>query len=168
MSSFVGIPLGKSNSGNSSPASLGLAIIQEEQAQGVAGGSFNNGVFRTRQLNNIVHDDIGVSLASAVVTVPPGSYYLQSVATACRVNAHQSRIQDVTNATTLGLGMTGRAATDLVENYLSTCFAFINAAVSTDIELQHICQSSRATEGFGFAGNLDVEVYSQLTILKVG
>jgi len=168
VSSFVGVPRTKSNTGGSPSGAQGLAIIQEEQAQGVAGGSFNNGLFRTRQLNNIVHDDIGISLVSSVVSIPAGDYYLQGVATACRVNAHQSRIQDITNSVTLGLGMTGRAATDLVENYLSTAFAFISVSAITQIELQHICQSSRANEGFGFAGNLDTEVYSQLTIMKVG
>lgn len=146
-----------------------IAIFNESQASGTAGGTATAGSYIKRTLNTTVVNNIsGASIASSVITLPAGTYKVEASAPAHRVNGHKLRLQDTTNATTLAVGNNayeGSVDDSQTSAILST---LITLAGATDIELQHRVGTTKTTNGFGILCSFgDNEVYAQITIRKV-
>ena len=147
-----------------------VAIFNEQQSSGTAGGGFTSGSYVKRTLNTtIVNNITGCSIASSVITLPAGTFSVQAWAPAFSVNSHKTRLQNTTAATTIALGMnafSGNAA-----SYAET-HSFVNCvftlSVSSTIELQHRCQDTKTTNGLGVICTFgDNEVYSQIQIARI-
>jgi len=146
-----------------------IAIFNESQASGTAGGTATAGSYVKRTLNNTVVNNIsGASIASSVITLPAGTYKVEASAPAHRVNGHKLRLQDTTNTTTLAVGNNayeGSVDDSQTSAILST---LITLAGATDIELQHRVGTTKTTNGLGILCSFgDDEVYAQITIRKV-
>ncbi len=151
--------------------SLKVLHVQDEKAAATAGGTFTSGAWRTRDLNTVTVNQItGASLASNKVTLPAGTYFAQWAAPAYFVDRHQSKLYNVTDAADIAIGAGAYSATALADAEITESQGsgyFVLAGVK-DIELRHRCQTTDATNGFGFGMNLGVvEVYGRLTILKL-
>lgn len=145
--------------------------VQDQKAAGTAGGSFTNGAWRTRDLNTAVTNTItGASLATNQVTLPAGTYRIRGSAPAYQVNTHQTRIQNITDGTTLIEGTLGYAAAATDANTVSLVGGAFTLAAQKVIELQHQCETSKATVGLGATGGVafGTAVYGELLIEKVG
>lgn len=147
-----------------------LVHVREEQTTGTNGGTFTAGARRTRALNTVKTNEIsGVSLASNEITgLPAGTYYAEFSCTCAEVANHRSILRNVTASSDLLLGTSQYSDTSINNVDMSRgCGRFTLSATST-VSLQHICSSTRASIGFGFAANLGVtEVYSELLIWKL-
>ena len=147
------------------------AAIQDQKTQNTGGGTFTSGAWRTRDLNTLLADRSGiiVALAANQVTLGPGTYKVEASAPAYLAARNQTRLQNVTDGTTLRLGSSeycGAANGDVqVRSYVKGEFALQSAKV---LELQHQCQTTAATLGFGVPSNFGTEVYSTLEIWLVG
>ncbi len=144
------------------------AIFTEEQASATAGGTFTSGSYVKRALNTTrINEITGCSIASSVITLTAGTYEVTAEAGASSVNAHQARLQDTTNATTIAFGTNGYSPTNNTDSdsFISCVFTI---AASTNFELQHRCETTSSSTGFGQPGSFgNVNVYSQITIRQI-
>lgn len=130
----------------------GYLHVQDQKASGTDGGTFTSGAWQTRVLNSTVLNTItGASLASNQITLPAGTYEIHASAPGHQVETHQTRLQNVTDATTALLGTTVRSratsATDGTSDSVTRgCFTISGTKT---FEFQHRCSSTLATTGFG-------------------
>lgn len=128
-----------------------LLHVEDQKTAGTDGGTFTSGAWRTRDLTTVVTNEIdGASLASNQITLPPGTYWVEWEALALRCNRHTTRLQDVTNAVTLVTGK--NAFADSSTTAPGTDAAGRDRFTITgevDIELQHQCETTVSTFGFG-------------------
>lgn len=144
-----------------------IAILEDQKAQNTGGGTFTSGADRTRTLNTEVSDLTGmVVLASNQFTLGAGTYHITWSAPAYNVNFHQSLLYNVTDATEIKRGTTEKAdgATNTTTRSVGSAVVVITA--SKAFEIRHRCATTVATDGFGVAGNLGTEVYTQVIIAR--
>jgi hypothetical protein len=145
-----------------------VLIVADEKSNNTQGGTFNNGAWRTRDLNTVRQNGIdGASLSSNQITLPAGDYIVFASAPARAVNGHQTRLQD-TGGTTLVIGTSEDASSGNQVQNRSVVHGAFTLASSATVELQHRCVTSVSNTGFGnvaaFGNN---EVYSVVEIRKV-
>ena len=146
-----------------------IAIFNETQASGTAGGAFTGGSYVKRVLNTTVINQIaGCTLTNSVISLPAGSYLVTASAPALKVNEHKIKLRNTTDGTDIQIGSSELSeATNFVQT-ISTLNTFFVLAATKDIELQHRCTTTRATDGLGENSSFgDSEVYAQITITKV-
>jgi len=147
-----------------------IAIFNETQASGTQGGTFTGGSFVKRTLNTTVVNNItGCSIASSVITLPAGTYLVTASAPAYKTDGHKVRLQNTTDATTELKGTTERTGSgddSQVRSFLEGAFTI---AAQKDFELQHRCNTTRATNGLGVASSMAGidEVYSTIQITRI-
>lgn len=146
--------------------------VREEQTSGTAGGTFTAAAWQTRTLNTEVYDTAVIaSLSANQVTLPAGTYRFKASAPAFYVNAHKTRLQNITDASTVAVGTSENTSTGISPSGVVTYSEVIGRftiAGSKAFSLQHYCSSTQATNGFGLAASIasTVEVYSQLEFWK--
>ena len=156
--------------GSPSASTQQLIVIQDLKASGTSGGTFTAGSWQTRALNTISVDDTGaVSLGSNQITLPAGTYWVEIFAPATRVARHQARLYDITNGAVL---LWGIGSYILTTNYFSqtnsVIIGKITLAGATVLEVQHRCETTFASDGFGiFIGWGPPETYTTAKFVKV-
>ena len=139
-------------------------VIREELAQNTNAGTFTSGAWQTRALNTEAADSgDNASLSAGQVTLAAGTYRLRASAPAYLVERHQARWQNVTDGTTTLLGTSEFADTLQTRSLISGRFTI---SASKTFELQHRCETTRASDGFGVAGNFAAEVYAEVELWK--
>lgn len=137
-------------------------LIFDQKAQNTDGGSFNSGAWRVRDLNVLVDlDSIGASLSSNEFTLPAGRWLIEWGAPARLVTSHMTRLWSVTENTSVGLGSSAYCPNADNEDR-SFGAVFQNNSAETTYRIEHRCTVTRATDGFGFATNLEAETYTQV------
>lgn len=154
---------------STAPGNAPYINIQDQKAQNTAGGTFTNGADRTRTLNTVVNNDRGTaSLDTSTnrITLPAGKYLCRASAPAFAVNRHQAWLQNITTATTLL-----RGTSELCAGTNTTTRSMIQGqfelTTSSQLEVQHRCNTTEATNGFGAEANFGVEVYTVVELWKV-
>lgn len=143
---------------------LGFANIQDQKALGTGGGTFTQGAFRTRDLTTEVYDGLNrVSLSANQITFLAGQYVVLWRAPGWAVNFHQSRLYDITNTAVLGIGSVTYSNAGAMNDSIG--FAYCSFSGSTVVELQHYCTNTFINFGFGLAGSITTEIYSEVAIL---
>jgi hypothetical protein len=146
-----------------------FATVSHQLASGTSGGTFTSGSYQTRPLNTIVDStSIVTSLTSNQFTLPAGTYYLDAYAQAKDVNTHKLKIRNITDSTDalIGVATVSNATAGALDAALVCGEVTITA--SKAFELQHRCQTTKATDGFGAAASYgDNEVYAVVKITKV-
>ncbi len=154
---------------------LAYIKVWDEKPSGTHGGTFTAGGWRTRDLNKKQVYGISpdsVTLASNQITLPPGVYIIRASAPGCNVDGHRIRLQNITTNATLLLGSVEQtanpsAASDWVQTN-SILSGVITLEAST-MELQHYSKQTFAASGFGCEmSSGEVEIYSQLELIKIG
>lgn len=149
-------------------------ILEDQKTTNTNGGTFTSGAWRTRTLNTEVCDTgSNCSLSSNQFTLDAGTYEIEASASAYGVQYHACRLQNVTDSTTTLSGTSefcDPRNTDTASNrsFLRGRFTIASAKA---FEIQHQCNSTLATTGFGNAvgavftvGN---EVYTTVFLRKV-
>lgn len=137
--------------------------VQDQKASGTEGGTFTNGAWRTRDLNTELEDTHAIaSLSSNQVTLPSGTYRCHILAPGRSVNTHAARLRNITASTTLLSGQSARST----EESNSVIVGRFTLATSSALEVQHICESTGSTNGFGISvgsrvtGGVATEIYT--------
>jgi hypothetical protein len=140
------------------------------------GGTFTEGSWQTRVLNTIVTNTIpGSNLAANQITLPAGTYQITLFAPAYGVGSHRARLNGTgvliygtnENNLILGGGTKQSAMTYSKINVLLTL-----ASQITDLKIEHRCESTRNTDGFGVAtefgtNGVDYQTYTDVYITKL-
>lgn len=134
-------------------------IVENVLGANVTGGTFTAGSWLTRPLNT-VNDigSLGITLNANVISVPAGTYSVSANAKAWGVIDHSLRIQNTTDATTLGVNATYANNTyPLVTVYVPK----ITFNTDVTVELQHRCEVTKTGDGWGIAMTYSTQVNAQ-------
>ena len=150
--------------------------IQDQKPQGTHGGTFTAGAWQTRDLNTVLTNTItGASLAANQITLPAGTYYVEASAPGFYCRSHQTKLRRITETASdilIGSSMyvfedSSNSARAMVVT-LSKINGIINSSAEAGFELQHRCEQTRTSNGFGRAGDFTTEVYSDIRIWRIG
>lgn len=157
----------------STPESLRRTwVLKDEKSTGTNGGTFTSGAWQTRDLNTInsLTSDTSVTLSSNQFTLTGGEYYIEALALCENVGDNKVRIQNITDGITeiVGLNQASSGIFGIASGVSPVIKGFIDISTTKTFELQHRCDSTVATIGFGAAVGFGVnEVYSIVTIVKI-
>jgi hypothetical protein len=144
-----------------------VAIIFDQKGNNVDGGTFTSGAWRTRDLNTEVSDTDGiVSISSNQFTLASGTYTIDWAVPAFKVGRHISRLYNASDSTSVVNGsdaISGSADSGTVHSLGS---AVVTIASSKAFEIQHQCETTKATSGFGSGQTMDNNTFSLVKILK--
>ncbi len=143
--------------------------IRDEKAAGTDGGGFTSGSFQTRTLNTEASDAGGhASLATNQITLAAGTYECEISCPAGVVGNHQAKLRNVTDSTDVLIGTTEYTGTGNTTYTRSLITGRFTIAASKALEVQHRCETTKATDGFGNAANFGVvEVYTVARFWRV-
>lgn len=151
-----------------------VCYFKDIKTTGTSGGSFNSGAWQTRVLNTVNQDGSSTSascpfatLSSNQVILSPGEYEIEANAIGHNVNKHQIRIRNISDSTTPIVG-TSEYADAASNTNRSFAFGTFSPTTSKTIEVQHQCETSKASTGFGLSNSFgESELYAQMKIKKV-
>ena len=140
-----------------SPALVGIqqpqvAYLKDVKASGTAGGTFTAGAWQTRTLNTVEGDASIVSLSANQFTLAAGKYEIEASAPAGMVGGHILKLRNITDSTDVLAGTveyTSQNAYYAVTQ--SKVEGVLNLTSSKTLEIQHRCDVTRASDGFGAA-----------------
>jgi hypothetical protein len=142
-----------------------LIHVEGRKSNGTNGGTFTNGAERTRELSDVVTNEItGASLGSNQITIPSGDYICMAYAHAGAVAANRVQLYNTTNSAIL---LTGSSETGTwIRSTVSGKFTISGTKV---IELRHRCTTTKNTNGLGSWHNFGShELYASVKLWKVG
>ena len=126
------------------------AVIADQKSASSDGGAFNNGAWRTRDLNTEISDaDNIVSISSNQFTLQAGTYLIVAIAPACQTGGHQCRLYNATDAAVVQIGSAEFARSGSHSQTHSFVSARVTISGAKAFEIQHRCATSRADYGFG-------------------
>jgi len=144
------------------------AIIADQKAANGASGTFTQDAWRTRDLNDEITDPDGiVSISSNQFTLAAGSYMIRWSAPAYQVQAHQTKLLDVTATADIEFGSAEFAEDDSGGQTVSRSFgaARVTPSGSNVYEIQHYCADTCSSSGFGERNNFGNVLY--YTIVEI-
>lgn len=148
----------------------------DQKAVNTAGGTFTSGAWRTRDLNTEAFNDItGASLDSGTgrITLPAGTYWFEARAPVFNVQLARTRLWNVTTSTVLIPGGSLLPNADGTAAELAQVDGVLRRkivlAVESELEVQQVCASTKATNGFGVPANLlsVPEIYTEVWVQKL-
>ena len=127
------------------------AVIADVKGVNADGGEFTTGDWRTRDLNTEITDpDNIVSLSGNQFTLAAGTYFIEAQASACQVNAVQTRIYNATDSSVVQLGTAeyaGSGSNNPSTQSVVKCRVTISGTKA--FELQNRCTNTIANYGLG-------------------
>lgn len=141
-------------------------ILVDQKAQNTDGGTFTSGSWVTRDLNTEVRDANGnASLSSNQIALDAGTYYCEISAPANNVLRHMVKLRNVTDSTDLLTGTPENTGSGPQTRSLIVGVFTVGAGKA--LEVQHQCQSTQASSGFGIASNFAAEIYTVVKLWKL-
>lgn len=159
--------------GSTIGSSLALPFLIAREENTGDGGTCNAGAWRTRTLNTLSTNTIsGASLSSNQVTLGPGSYYAQFAAPSWQTDRHQAKLVSTSGASVsiAGIPSYSESAANAGDQTLSigSGVFVVPDSSSTVLEVQHRCENTASTIGFGTDAGFDItNVYSTLEIWQL-
>lgn len=147
-------------------------IVEDQKPGDTSSGTFSSEAWRTRDLNTVELNEItGASLSSNQITLPAGTYEVSFSAPAYKVRKHMAVFENITDSITEIYGESCYSSSAEDDPNVSRGFGRVVIDASKTFELQHQCQSSQSTYGFGVdvGGSFTIahETYSRVVIKKV-
>jgi hypothetical protein len=148
-------------------------LLRDEKTQNTAGGTFTSGAWRTRDINTVVSDVGGhCSLpGSNVIRLAAGTYRYRIAPTAEYVGRNKARLYDVTASAIVANGE-GASVYSAVGAGVTTAISWLvgvfTIASQNDFRIEHQCETTNATNGFGQQSNFDKEIYTIAEFWRVG
>ena len=129
-----------------------VAVICDQKASGTNGGTFTAGAWRTRDLNTEITDADGiVSISSNQFTLQAGTYTISATAVSYKSAEVRLKLQNITDATAASTGTSHFFSDAHALVGFSDLPPFVVTIGSAKaFELQHWCNSSTSTNGFGW------------------
>ena len=143
---------------------------REEQSSGTNGGTFTSGAWQDRVLNTLEqHTPSETTLDANELTVPAGKWLLFWSAPAHATGSHQSRIViDEAGTPSYHLGESCYILGSASVQNSSTGFAIADQSTPFTVKVQHRCEVTRATDGFGRPCSFGTEVYGKIYGIRIG
>ena len=143
-------------------------IIEDQKAQNTAGGTATSGSWQTRTLNTLVrnHGTLA-SLATNQFTLPAGTFYIAWSAPACQCDGYQTRLQNITDTSTAGVGSSELSGSSDTMGTRSCGSAVVTLAGAKAFEVQMQVLTTKASNGHGNPANFTTEIYARVEISKV-
>jgi hypothetical protein len=146
-------------------------IVQDQKASTTAGGTATSGAWQTRTLNTEVLDEGNdCTLAANQITLAAGTYDCRITAPASFCGAHQIRLRNVTDSSTILVGTSevSSPSESSITATISTLVGRFTIAASKALEVQHRVTTTRATDGFGAANSFgEIEVYATAEFWRI-
>ena len=146
------------------------AIICDQKAEDVDGGTFAHGSWVQRDLNTEIADPDGIVsiTADSNFTLQAGTYLVKAAAPAYHVNRHMIKLTNTTDSSDVATGTSEYCSSaDAIRNR-SHLIARFTIASAKNFGIFHRCQATKATVGKGigsdFAGY--TEKYTMVEIYK--
>lgn len=145
---------------------LRTAYLKDVKATTVDGGTFTSGSLQTRTLNTIEGDTSIVSLSANQFTLQSGTYEIDVRAPVRRVNRHQAVLYNISDSQVTLVGGSALDETGSGGQDARIVGVFTIASAKT-FEIQHQCETTSATFGFGNATDFGLdEIYTVVKITK--
>lgn len=144
-------------------AEFGYLLIVDEKASNTAGGTFTSGAWQTRDLNTVkTARRIAASLNSNQILLEAGLYHCRISCPAHRVDRHKARLRNVTDGSDLLYGTSEYAgSTGAYGQSVSIITGWLDLTSPKLLEVQHRCETTLATNGFGVPSGFGVpEIYT--------
>jgi len=144
--------------------------LSDVKASGTEGGGFTSGAWQTRTLNT-EDTDTGnhCSLSSNQFTLDAGTYEILATARTAKVNGNKLRLRNITDSADTLIGLNAFTEATHAGSNIAVLSGRFTIAASKTFELQHRCQVTRATNGYGESTGFGVsEVYAIIELSKVG
>jgi len=144
--------------------------VKDVKASGTYGGTFTSGAWQTRTLNTTSGNCSFLSLSSNQITLDAGTYLIDAIAPAYKVNSHKAKLVKDPSGTPSDEIIGSNEQIDNAVNIIShsKIVGQIVLTNSSTFEIQHRCSTTGTTTGFGNASSMGVdEVYTQVKITKV-
>lgn len=136
-------------------------LVSDQKTQNTNGGTFTSGAWRTRDINTEDADTgNNCSVSSNQITLAAGTYQIRASCPAFACGLHQTRLQNITDSTTILTGTGEYCSTTSGGGSRSFLTGRFTLAAQKTLEIQHLCQTTRATNGLGVANNFTTEVYT--------
>jgi hypothetical protein len=119
---------------------------------------------QTSQFNNIT----GCSLASNQITLAAGTYKINCTAPAYDTDSTMARFYNITDSAVAIGGTSENVSAGDAVSVCSLVNGYITIASTKVFELQHQTSTTKASQGFGAATGLGPEIYSTVSVMKVG
>ena len=144
------------------------AVIADQKSTTTDGGTFTSGAWQTRDLNTEIIDTDGiVSISTNQFTLGAGNYLIKWFAPCMSVNLNKARLYDVTGTATVGVGTPQHSYEHSYVPTPSMGFARVTPSGSNVYRIEHYCNLTRATNGFGDATSEgEPEIYTIVAIYK--
>ena len=126
-----------------------LAKVHDSGTSTTYFGTYTTGDWRTRDLDTEISDEDGiVTISSNQFTLQAGNYFIRFACSMYHINKHATRLQNITDSTTAGIGEPNSSYT-----YSATLMTTGTCRVSIDsakvFEVQGYPSTTKATNGFG-------------------
>jgi len=148
-----------------------VAFVKDVKANGVAGGTFTSGAWRTRDLNELTGNTDFITVSSNQITLETGVYLIFASAPTFRVDESKIRLRNITDGATLLVGSLANSENGTgTGNDQSNSIVMGEITISTQkiLEIQHYFRTTQATNGFGQPYGIgENEVYTQVKITKI-
>lgn len=149
--------------------------VVDQKPEATTGGTFTSLAWQTRDLNTIQWDidSLIVSLAANRLTLVAGTYECRIYAPVYATNRARLRLRNITDSTTVLTGASGLHQYQNGNGGQCWMFGRFTIAASKALEVQHVCQTTSNTYGFGvpmgdvFAG-IGPEVYTEAEFWLIG
>ncbi len=135
--------------------------LVDSKATTTDGGTFTQGAWQKRTVTEETDTGTNCSVTASVFVLAAGTYECRISCPALKVNAHQARLRNTTGGTTLLVGTAGIASAASTVSGFSHIVGRFTIAGAQDLEIQHKCAATEATDGFGVASDSgEVEIYT--------
>jgi hypothetical protein len=149
--------------------STAVAIFEQQTPASTNGGTATTLAWTKRTLNTTVLNQItDCSIASSVITLTAGSYFVSGFASFYRTDVSQVRLRNTTAGADLVLGMSAFSNSAVAGGQVtSNLLGYFTLTASTNIELQYYVGASNAGNDLGVSGTFGVNIFANLTIHQV-
>ena len=139
----------------------GYAIFADQKTLGTNGGTFTSGAWRQRDINTTIvnTDTTNITLGTNEFTLLAGNYLIRWNVAAYTVYQNITRLYDGTSS--VGQGLSSNSNT-----WGTPGSARVTPGTSTTYEVQHRCDTTLATYGFGLQAGFSTEQYLTVEIYK--
>ena len=147
-----------------------VIYLKDVKANNVAGGDFNNGDWRTRDLNTLEDPSVFgfCSLSANQFTLTPGTYEIYASAPCYRGDYHKIKLLNITDTSDEIIGSNAFAVNVNAVQTHSFISGLFSIASSKVFEICHYCSTTQGVNGLGQPTNFSVdEVYTQVMIRKL-
>lgn len=146
----------------------GEAIFEDHKASGADGGTCTStSNYMPRDLNFVEKAASFATLSSTnKMQMAAGAYRYRCEGPAFKTAQHNVRLQNLTDATTIKVGTSAYAGAAESVTTASSVEAVFTIAAPKLIQLQHRCNTTRATNGFGVSHTFGTNIYSRCAIWR--